>query len=387
MARKTLADWIHGVMTDPQFVGEGKPGLTSLSLVHKVGSSDQEVYTYMLGNGETSSPASYAEAFEEKANTRVQDVPGVHTFNVLCFYGVNQPAGRFVFVRNVEPPQDGNATEPATPQGRVQQMMRREEMLFQSLFSQQQFMFQFMQGSMRGLAEENQVLRGENANMFAAAKQILMDQALVNREHEMKVIEAKRNAALVGKLLDFAPALANTVAGREVFPQAKADSATLDLICENLKPEQVDMLDALFPAELAAVLKQRVLSYMQKKEAEERRFAALYPEGSDPEAEARASRNWLPSTGASDESLFALPCHRRSARFARVDGPPSRHARRDCQGSGAMRARVAQQKAHSQLRRTNLFRVAEPRPRRRGLPSLRTTSKRRNTRISLRRRD
>lgn len=278
-------------MTDPQYVGEGLPGLTMLSLVHKVASSDQEVYTYMLGAGESSSAASYAEAFEEKAATHVQDVPGVHTFNVLAFYGASSaktgiPQGRFVFVRNVEHPQDGNATEPATPQGRVQQMMRREEMLFQSLFSQQQFMFQFMQGSMRGLAEENQVLRGENANMFAAAKQILMDQALVNREHEMKVVEAKRNAALVGKLLDFAPALANTVAGREVFPQAKADSATLDLICENLKPEQVEMLDMLFPAELAAVLKQRVLSYMTKKEEEEKRFAALYPEGVDPEAEA-----------------------------------------------------------------------------------------------------
>jgi hypothetical protein len=285
MPRKSISDFVQEAFTDPQYVGAGKPGLTMLSLVHKVANTDSEVYTWRFGEGEQSSAKSFEEAIQNKADSHVQDNPGPQTFNVLAFYGTTIPASRHIFIVNVPFPQDGNATEPATPQGRMVQMMRREEMLFAPLLAQTQFILNFQQHHARQLAEDNTALRTENFAMFQTFKEMVLKDIMISREHELAVLKAKENAKLTNKLLGFAPALVNTVAGREVISESKADSAIMDLICERIQPEHVEMLDGIFGPELGAVLKERVLNHTKKMEKEEAEMNALYPAGEDPEAE------------------------------------------------------------------------------------------------------
>lgn len=289
--KKSLEQWVTETFTDQQYTGNGKR-CTALSLVHLVGSQDRpvekEVYTWRFAEtgGNTSTPKDYADAMLDKANSHVQDFPGIQVFNVLAFYGTTIPALRFPFKVEVAYDADGLMTENPTATGQRQQDMRQRDMTFGQMFAQQQHLNDFGLRLMSVVVSENQALRTENAALFTHAKEILLQKVLEDRGHERAMVEAKRNAAIVDKVLTMAPALANTIAGREVFPQAKADTAILEAVAENIKPEHVGMLDGMFPPELAGVLKERILQYEKKKEQEAERMERLYPPVQDPEADA-----------------------------------------------------------------------------------------------------
>lgn len=71
-----------------------------------------------------------------------------------------------------------------------------------------------------------------------------------------------------------APALVNSIAGREVFPQSSEDTALVDAIAEGVKPEQIAMLAHLVPPSLAGPLMDRLGRALDAKAEREKAATA-----------------------------------------------------------------------------------------------------------------
>ena len=89
--------------------------------------------------------------------------------------------------------------------------------------------------------------------------------------------------------MSFAPALINTLLGKEIFPQATADTSLVETIADNIKEEDIQKLAGVLPPELWGPLAVRMKAHIDKRLAEkaerERQMKELPPHP-DPEADA-----------------------------------------------------------------------------------------------------
>jgi len=103
---------------------------------------------------------------------------------------------------------------------------------------------------------------------------MLLEQVKNDREHEMKVLEYERNTKLMAGLTKIAPAMMNTITGREIVPQGTVDTAILETLAEVLDEKvmaQLAPIMAKVPPEMQGVLMSRLQQIIeQKAEGEER---------------------------------------------------------------------------------------------------------------------
>jgi len=274
MARKTLDKWLSEVIADPD-----KERVTRVVLVHMQGGnagslSPVEVDSFKFTATGSAEPKVLADRFRGKAEAYAQDLAGVQTFNIWVFYGTsNEPGARqpFMVQQSAEASQGGLWTEPPDGTGQTMQKMRQNEALFQQVYRRQQTLDDLALRREQFNEQVRHNLMAENMDMFGMMKDLMMQMGNQDHERRMTEMQYRRSSEERKKLLQFAPALVNTLIGKEIFPQSAEDTALIETLAEHITEEQVQMLGTLgIPAEAVGALNSRVAKAMkEKREAEE----------------------------------------------------------------------------------------------------------------------
>lgn len=282
--RKSMDVWIREALADSDKDGK----CTMLALVHMVGIQQKEIHTTKFSGGRSWTEQDLATMFRGKAETYAQDIPGVQSFQLLAFYGERSSAEAFFpFIINIATDFGGLSTEAPTDTGRLQQIMRREEMLIGQVYRRQQVMDDFTIRMMAQMGNTIETLTRENRDAFDIVKEMLMTRALDDHNRKMQQLQFERDSGERKKWMSWVPALANTILGREIFPQSTADTSLVESIADALTEQDIVKLAGSMKPELWGPLAARMQSYMQKKNEEERNLKQLSEmSSSDPEADA-----------------------------------------------------------------------------------------------------
>jgi hypothetical protein len=119
-------------------------------------------------------------------------------------------------------------------------------------------------------------VREESFQAFTLVKQMLLEKIQDNNAARMAQLQYERDTEMRNTVMRLAPALANNILGKNVFPQNTEDTSIVEGIAEHLISAKADqssittMLGA-FPQELQAVVMSRIQRYAQAKlDAKER---------------------------------------------------------------------------------------------------------------------
>jgi len=259
---RSLETWIADAFNDP----DKESPCTALALIHKVGMADTEIHTIRITQGAKSrSPKDLAEMFWNRAYRYAADLPGAQTFNLLAFYGRSEPESRQPFLITPEPDHEGLATEGPTATGSLQQNMRITEALVQGTFRERGVLLQYVFQVVDRLAQNNERLMVENRDANEIIRDMMREKVQLDHELRMKELEFERSTAERKKWMQFAPALINTILGKEVFPQGTADTALVETIIDNISNEDIQLLATKLPPELMAPLMSRATEHVKKK--------------------------------------------------------------------------------------------------------------------------
>lgn len=273
-ARKkvTLTAWIREAMAEE--VDGSK--VTVISLCHMVAQQSKEIYSVKFGS-KVVTAEDLGAVFQSKAETYAQDLSGAQTFQLIAFYGTKDPSAFHPFV--IQPALNPDAllpSEPATESGRTQQGMRHAEMVFQSAMRKQEHLDRMTLEYAQLQHNNARDLMATNMATFNMLKELLMAQALNTHELRMKELNHERETDERKKWLSYIPLLANTLLGRELFPQSTADTVLMEQIVENIDPDTIGILGQFVKPELMGPLMARFEEIHKKKRiAAENRKAAL----------------------------------------------------------------------------------------------------------------
>lgn len=262
--RTTLERWITEALADSEKEGE----ISQMVLVHMVGQNQKEVHTTKFSPGKKWTPKDLANMFMGKAETYAQDMVGVQTFHLQAFYGGRQQheaALPFTVIGTLE---HGGATEPPTQEGRIQQHMRQSEMLFLQTYRRQEQLDNISVTMIRELGAQNVALSTENRDMFSLMKDMMVQLADRHHETRMKELEFSRSTEERKQFMKFLPPLANTILGREVFPQGMEDSALIEGFMDSLTADDVEKLAAVIKPEMLGPLMSRLERHNAKRDME-----------------------------------------------------------------------------------------------------------------------
>ncbi len=282
---QTLDQWIREAIADD--TKDGK--CTSLACVHMRGDSrggqvEKEVHSCRLGDKQWD-PKALADMFRGKAESYAEELPGVQNFQLLAFYDNRRESGAAKpFRANGYLDVGGLGTESPTGQGLTQQAMRHMEVLMQTVTRQTANLFETSNRTIELLSQTNHQLRVENRDSFEVIKEMLMAQANNRHLHKMEELQYARDSAERKDLIRAAPALINSLTGKEVFPQATADTALVEMLIDSLAnggEETISKLAGLnLPAKVIGALGARFSEGMRQRQLAEHAHRA---NGMDPE--------------------------------------------------------------------------------------------------------
>jgi hypothetical protein len=278
---KTLEQWLSFALGTADFIKEdGTPGVcVGFSLHHVNGSVEKEIHGMSVA-GKTfndSQVKQLAEMLEGLAQTDAQSLPGLQRYIVYALYdGFSAPKARYPFAVNghISNRPGDFSTEPATPEGRLTQRMRHDEAYSQLLIMGTGQLVQAQANLIRLQGDRLDQTMRENRDMLEHTVQMLMEQATQNREHDLKVLAFERNTKMLQGMAKVAPAMLNTITGKEVVPQSTVDTQILETIADVLDENTLAQLApvlAKVPPEMQGVLFSRLEQITKKKEAEKQR--------------------------------------------------------------------------------------------------------------------
>lgn len=260
--KQSLSDWIQEALTDPDKSGK----CTAMSLCHMVGETQHELHSVTFGSTPWE-PSKLASLFQGKAESFSQDLPGAQTFVLLAMYeGSSEPQAKHPIMIAGNSDFDGLLTEGPHEKGLLQQMMRHNEAIVGAAFLHNRVLFEQSAKMLETLGEQNHRLMNENHEAIGAIKELLMAEATKAHEYKMTEIKEQRSTQERNKLLGMAPALLNTILGKEVFPQESADSAIMDTLAENLTQEEIMTLSRTLRPEIWGPLAARLGTALERKE-------------------------------------------------------------------------------------------------------------------------
>lgn len=268
--RKTLEIWIQEAMLDG--VPDQTGPISQIVLCHMVGQQRQELHTAKLNKGgKVPTPKELCELLRGKAEAFAQDLPGVQTFQLMAFYtGSQEPTAfqPFMIGQNQDPATMGLMTEAPDEKGQTQQRMRWNDGFLSQIFQRQAVMDNHSMAMITKMGDMIEKLTDDNHQAFDIVKEMIMEKVANDREHEMKVMQYQRSTAERAKWLSFAPALVNTVLGKEVFPQSSEDTALVESIADTLTGEQLMQIGSVLKPEVMGPLAARMVKYQEKKARE-----------------------------------------------------------------------------------------------------------------------
>jgi hypothetical protein len=270
MARKrvTVKQWIEDALSDAD---KGKP-CSALSLVLLKGAGQEEIHTRdITGPQDTEKLATF---FVNKATGYAQDLPGTQTFKLLAFYGQAEPQASFPFtVAEGSLTAGESASFEASPQGLLAQLMKYNlEITKMNL--------QITQSIAVNSLQREQDMQRERNEMNVILRDMLL--SMRNEEHAMRIKELEfarstEERRMLGKAI---PSIANFLTGRELIPEAYADSELIDALALQVNPEDLQMLASAgkIKPEVAALLAHRFSKAREENEKRKRIARALPPE-------------------------------------------------------------------------------------------------------------
>lgn len=285
---KTLEFWIREALSDNDKEG----ACTALACVYlKTGGGTREVHSVKLG-GKTWQPKDLSDLFTGKAETYAQDMGGIQKFELQAFYGKTEPQATHMFtIVDGEVQADGQGRtirEAPNAEGLTSQAMKHAERAYElaTKLAETMAVTSVQQYERWALREEK--LQTELNDAYTIVRDMLMKQVSMDHELRIKELAFARSTQERAQFLKMMPALANTVAGKEVFPMAAADTALLDTLAEKVKPEMVEQLSAMgiLPPQLAAALTARFNEAIVRRQAEAEALAKLPPANPDPRKDA-----------------------------------------------------------------------------------------------------
>lgn len=263
MARQTLDQWIREALVDPDKDGR----CTSMALVHISGphAAEKEIHTIRFGS-KPQEPRELAALFRGKAESYAAETTGVQTFCVLAFYdNRTEPQARKPLMVHGENDYGGLATEPPTKEGQTMQGMRHMEAVIQLAFRQTQMLFDASNQTTKALLDQNRQLMQENRDSFEIVKELMIKQIEGNHKHEMEALEYQRRTTERSKWLGMAPALVNSLVGKNIFPQGSADTALIDSIMDSLDETSIQQLAGIIKPEVWAPLASRMSERLRQR--------------------------------------------------------------------------------------------------------------------------
>jgi hypothetical protein len=278
MARKriTIEQWISDALSDGE---KGKP-CSAFSLVHIKGVGQEEVYTKQITA--PVQPKQLAEFFIDRATGFAQDLPGMQTFRMLAFYGSSEPQAALPFtVADGELTGGGEspfAKHEPTQAGLLGQLMKHNEQVMG-----------MMVDLTKSLAVQSIAHEAEMRKEVNDAQMIVRDVIMNMRKeaHDMRMSElafarSTEDRRLLGKAL---PTIINQLSGREVIPEAHADSELLDAIAAKIKPHMLQQLIALgiLDTNEAALLTARFARATEERRKEIEALKTVPPEETENE--------------------------------------------------------------------------------------------------------
>lgn len=279
LRRNPLYDWLRIALNDPDKEGP----CTAIALVKSDRGLDTEVTTKRFHSGQQWTVEGLAEELYNRAKEDCKDDKGIeHTYKLLPFYGKDVPEGEKRFKLTPYGEDVELLNEAPDARGALAQAMRLSEGLVQGAFR----LITQVHGS---AATELQDLRKENRELFTMVKDTMVKLVDSQYERELKLEEFKRDTAERRQWLQFAPALMNTVLGRDVFPQSTVDTALVEGVAESLSEEDLQLLATKIKPELWGPLAARLEKFhKEKKKAkdEAERTLRLVAINEDPEANA-----------------------------------------------------------------------------------------------------
>lgn len=265
MPRQTLDSWINEALSDMSQDG----ACWMISCSHMRGNTPEEIYHTKFGNRDWTAK-ELGNIYQRKAESYAQDLSGPQTFCMFAFYNKStEPTAKHPFIIRGSEEFGGLGTESADTKGMIQQGMRHTEIALGMALRHQKEVNDQMLTMFKLIGEQNATLLRENIDAMSVVKDIMMQQAVDDSQGRMAQAEYQRKTAERAKLLQLAPALANQVFGREIFPQATADTAIIDSITNSMDENQLVQLMSILKPEQAALLAPRMQLAIENKQREE----------------------------------------------------------------------------------------------------------------------
>jgi hypothetical protein len=267
--KQTLNDWLNEALTAKD---KGKPRMVSVCHMTLSG-EHKEIDSHVLtGALSTKDLAQWAR---RKADGYCQELSGIqHCFLFVFFDEDTEPKLSHPFISQgaLSFGENGLQSEGPTDKGLVQQAMRHMEALMQASFGvmgkalDQSFkQAEFAMQQSEYLAKQNKELREENADAFDVVREMVTKASDTTQAKAMAQLEHKRQTEERKKWLSFAPALINTIAGREVVPVGMADTALVETIADSISEEEMMKIGGVLKPEIMGPLLSRFTDIMAKK--------------------------------------------------------------------------------------------------------------------------
>lgn len=253
---------------------------SGFSLVHMRGGQQVELKTVRIGS-KAWDTKELAQLFEATAENFAGGVPGVQQFQLLAFYDdQDQPQSFYPFRKAGEQEGDGIVTEAATGTGPQSQMMRHYEADRRITTQYANSLFTFMSKELDRAERRIMQLEAEQLSAIELAKTSIMQMAEKEHERKVEILKLQRSDKDRDTLMRLLPAATNQIVGKEIFPQATADSALIDHIAETITKEQVEKLAAILTPDQWGLVANRLLKALDKKAEREKQLADVGTRGS-----------------------------------------------------------------------------------------------------------
>lgn len=284
---------IHGWLGEVFDTQEEAGGVSIISLTHIDGyGRELEIYSVKSGGAKWGDVSALTEVLYRFADRHSRNLPGAQSFKLQAMFGPENRPLRFLPIQMTGAlhfgalPGGGMATEAPTATGQLQQAMRLTEQQAQLAHAQVQHATQTQHQIIEGLRAENLAYKRENAELWIAAKDLIVDMLKMRHDTRMSELSAARAAEFQRQVMALAPALINMMSGREIFPQAISEPSLLDGLAAGSSPEQIRMAATFIAAnfeggdKLSALLLDHYNKYHEKKNrqaAEEKRLLNSTP--------------------------------------------------------------------------------------------------------------
>ena len=213
---------------------------------------------------------------------------GQQQFQIHAVYGTSQKPKRvYPFLKmgqinfGIMSAASGLATDPPNTMGMNQQAMRWGERIVDRTFGYGEKLMDSQQKALDKRDASLAELTKENRDLFLALRQVLIDTVKLEHDKRINELQFLRSSNERAKLIRLLPALANGIAGRQIFPESAEDSALIRELAEVSDGDTVEKLRAIMAEkspEAAALLMSRFEEKQKERQQDTENFEKLVTE-------------------------------------------------------------------------------------------------------------